>query len=391
MFKRMLSFASLLFVGICALAIVGQHVHVDGLWTWVQDGYRFFDREGELEIFSAPAGAAVYIDNKFIGQTPLKDKRTGGTYDLKVLLDGYQTYARRVTVDRKTALTIRANLSREYGVLRITSNPSQAVVFIDGKRQGQLTPFELNVPQGRYYIRVVKDQFYTFEEEVQVAVGSPVTVEADMVRQVGRLILETIPSGARAYVGNDLLGTTPLTQDKPAGKYVITLKKDGFRDKVLEANVAPDEALDIVLELAERSGALKVTTLPPGAQVHLNNAYQGQTPIVIEKKPGVYRLSINQRGYRTIDEDLVIEDNITKNIHRDLDPILGEIRIDSTLKAEVWIDGEFISYTPLTVHRPPGNYAVRVIRPGYENYDERILIGNDGAAVRLKVELKQEP
>lgn len=390
MLKQVLSFASILFVGICALAIVGQFVHVDAIWAALGDWYHFFDREGELEIISSPAGAAVYINNKFIGQTPFKEERTGGTYDLKVLLDGYQTYARKITIDKKNPVVVRAKLSREYGVLRINSNPSNATVFIDGKRQGQLTPLEVKVPLGRYHVKVTKDQFYTFEEDVLVEQGTSVTVDADMVRQVGRLILETIPSGVKAYVGNDLLGTTPLTQDKPVGKYVITLKKAGFRDKVLEANVAPDESLEISIEMAERSGSLKVTTNPPGAEVHINDAYQGETPLRIEKKPQVYQLLIKKSGYREISEEIVLEDNITKNIHRDLDPVLGELRIDSNPPhSKVWLNSEFVGYTPIRSNIPPGIYTIRITKPGYKNFVEEVHVKEE-AFIQLTPELTKE-
>lgn len=390
MLKQVLSFASILFVGICALAIIGQFVHVDALWTSVRDWYHFFDREGELEVISSPAGAAVYIDNKFIGQTPLQEERAGGTYDLKVLLEGYQTYARKITVDKKAPVVVRAKLSREYGVLRINSNPSNATVFIDSKRQGQLTPLELKVPLGKYHVRVIKDHFYSFEEEVLVEQNAPITVEADMVRQVGRLILETIPSGVKAYIGNDLLGTTPLTQDKPVGKYVITLKKPGFRDKVLEASVAPDESLEISIEMAERSGSLKVTTNPPGAEVHINDAYQGESPLRVEKKPEVYQLLIKKNGYREVSEEIVIEDNITKNIHRDLDPVLGELRIDSNPPhAKVWLNSEYVGYTPIRSNVPPGIYTIRVTKPGYKNFVEEVHVKEE-AFMQLTPELTKE-
>lgn len=390
MFKQVLSFASLLFVAFCAFAIVGQVVPFQALLTPLEEVVQFFDREGDLEIFSSPEGAAVYINNKFIGQTPLKDTRTAGTYDLKVLLDGHQTYARRITIDQKHPLTIRADLSREYGVLRINSNPANAVVFIDGKRQGQLTPIEMKVPLGRYHVKVVKDQFYTFEETIQVEHGDPTPVEADMVRQVGRLILETIPSGAKAYVGNDVLGTTPLTQDKPVGKYVITLVKDGFRKKVIEANIAPDESLEVAIEMTERAGALKVTTNPPGAEVHINDAYQGESPLRIEKKPQVYQLVIRKDGYREIHEEIVLEDNITKNIHRDLDPVLGELRIDSDpASAKVWMNSEFLGHTPVRSNVPPGIYTIRITKPGYHNFVEEVHVKGD-AFIQLSPELTKE-
>jgi hypothetical protein len=371
-------------------AIFTQFVDVSSVWLSFEDFYHIFDNEGILEIESIPSGAGVYIDNKFIGQSPLTKKISGGTYDVKLILEGYQTFARRIAVEKSNTAIINAKLSKEYGTLSITSTPTNATVFLDGKRQGQLTPIEMKISQGKYLVKVVKDRFYSFEEEVVVTQGKTMTVEADLVRQVGRLILETTPPGAKAYIGDDLIGSTPLTHDKPVGKYVITLKKPSFRDKVIEVNIAPDESLEVNVELSERAGSLKVTTTPPGAEVHINDAYQGETPLRIEKKPGVYHVSIKKNRYRELSEEIVVEDNITKNIHRDLDPAIGEFRIDSDPPhAKVWLDSEDIGFTPITINKLPGIYTVRITKPGYKNYVEEISI-KEGAFIHLKPVLEKE-
>lgn len=390
MIKQLLSLASIIFVVVCVGAIFLQFIELPSIWPYFDSLYHIFDNEGILEIESTPLGAAVYIDNKFVGHAPLTEELSNGTYDVKLLVEGYQTFARRITIEKQNTSVIRAKLSKEYGTLHITSTPSNATVFIDGKRQGQLSPLEIKVAQEKYFIKVVKDKFYSFEEEVFVEQGKMMTVEANLVRQVGRIVLETTPPGAKAYIGKDLMGTTPLTHDKPVGKYVITLKKTGFRDKVIEANIAPDETLEITVELTERAGALKVTTNPPGAEVHINDVYQGETPVRVETKPGLYRVLIKKSNYRELHEEIVIEDNITKNIHRDLDPALGEFRIDSDPPhAKVWLDSEDIGFTPITINKLPGIYTVRITKPGYKNYVNEIHI-KEGAFIQLKPVLEKE-
>jgi len=390
MIKQLLSLASIIFIFICVGAIFTQFVDVSSVWAYFENFYHIFDNEGMLEIESIPPGAAVYIDNKFIGQSPLKEELSGGTYDVKLILEGYQTFARRIAIEKNDAAVISAKLSKEYGMLRVTSTPSNAVIFIDGKRQGQRTPLEVKITQGKYLVKVMKGSFYPFEEEVVVEQGKSMTVEADLVRQVGRLIIETTPPGAKAYIGNDIIGTTPLTHDKPVGKYVITLKKPSFRDKVIEANIAPDEALEINVELTERAGALKITTNPPGTEVHINDVYQGETPLRIEKKPGIYHVLLKKNRYRELSEEVAVEDNITKNIHRDLDPAIGEFRIDSDPPhAKVWVDSENIGFTPITINKLPGIYTVRITKPGYKNYVEEINI-KEGSFIHLKPVLEKE-
>lgn len=394
MIKQLLSFASILFVVICIAAIIVHFVPISAasssFWDMLTSFIDIFNNEGSLEVESTPLGAAVYIDNHFIGQTPLKKELEDGTYNVKVILSGYQTFARRIAIEKSQSAIVRANLSKDYGTLQISSSPTKAVVYIDGKRQGQVTPLEVKIPQGKYFVRVEKDSYYFYEEEVVIEQGKTMTIEADLVRQVGRVVLESNPPGAKAYIGTDLIGATPLTQDKPVGKYVITLKKKEFRDKVIEAIIAADEVLEINVDMTERVGALKITTNPPGAEVHINDAYQGETPLRIEKSPDVYRIMLIKKNYREINEEIVIEDNITKNIHRDLDPAIGEFRVDSDpAHAMVWVDGENIGFTPITINKLPGVYTVRITKPGYKNYVEEIHI-KEGAFIQLTPVLEKE-
>jgi hypothetical protein len=394
MMKQLLSLASILFVLVCVGAIIAQFTPVEFLWDSLTNAFgsvgRMFNNEGALEIASNPSGAAVYIDNKFVGETPLKTTLAKGNYDVKVVLSGFQTYARHIAIEKNDSAVMHARLSKEYGALHISSTPSQATVYIDGKRQGQLTPFELQVSPGKYAVRVEKGNFYIYDDEVVVEQGKTMTVEADLVRQVGKMVIETTPPGAKAYIGNDLIGTTPFVHDKPVGMYVITFKKDGFRDLPIEVNLAADETLDVAVELKERAGALKVTTNPPGAEVHVNDAYQGETPIRIEKKPGEYRLVLRKKKFREVSEELVIEDNITKNIHRDLDPVIVEIRIESEPShARVWLNGEDMGYTPVKLNKEPGSYAIRLTKPGFRNYVDEIRV-QEGAFIQLKPVLEKE-
>jgi len=394
MMKKALSVFSIVFVLFCIGAILSQVLPLDGLWASAGAFFRqfstIFSNEGMLAVESFPDGASVYVDSALVGQTPLKKSFSQGAYEVKVVLTGFQTYARRISVEKNQTAMVQAKLSKEYGSMKISSTPSGATVYLDGLRQGQVTPFETQLSPGKYAVKIEKEHFYPYEEEIVVDASKPKIVEADLVRQIGKIVIETTPPGAKAYIGDDVLGTSPFTHDKPVGVYVITLKKEGFRDKIIQATIAADETLQITENLVERAGGLKITTNPPGAEVHLDDVYMGETPLPLEKKPGKYRLTIRGKKYRELSEDIVIEDNITKNIHRDLDPVVVEFRIESEPShAKVWLNGEDMGYTPVILNKEPGNYTVRVTKPGYRNYVEEVRI-QEGAFLQLKAVLETE-
>lgn len=51
---------------------------------------------------------------------------------------------------------------------------------------------------------------------------------------------------------------------------------------------------------AEKTGAISVTSTPPGAEIYLNNEYRGTTPATISAAPvGNHTIELRERGYKT--------------------------------------------------------------------------------------------
>ena len=97
---------------------------------------------------------------------------------------------------------LHASLSKEYGALHIGSTPSNAHVYIDGKRQGQLDPIRTDkFHQGNILSELKKTTFISYEEEVMVEQGKTLTLEADLIRQVGGMVIETQPPGPKRILG----------------------------------------------------------------------------------------------------------------------------------------------------------------------------------------------
>jgi len=64
-----------------------------------------------LEVLSEPPGANVYLNGTLIGTTPIKDYSIlPGTYELKVLKDGYQEYSTLITIGPKETKSFHVNL-----------------------------------------------------------------------------------------------------------------------------------------------------------------------------------------------------------------------------------------------------------------------------------------
>ena len=72
--------------------------------------------QGTLTVQSLPAGAAVYLNQRYVGETPLAVPRLrAGSHVVWVQGEGYRKWTAGVHVPADRNTTIRANLERQSG------------------------------------------------------------------------------------------------------------------------------------------------------------------------------------------------------------------------------------------------------------------------------------
>ena len=88
--------------------------------SWVTDTALFYvgtsrgrtPAYGTLEITSDPTGADAYVDDQFVGTTPVRFGTRSGSHRVRLELDNYRSYSETVTVESGETLPVEARLSR---------------------------------------------------------------------------------------------------------------------------------------------------------------------------------------------------------------------------------------------------------------------------------------
>ena len=149
---------------------------------------------GDIQIQSFPAGAAVYVNNNYMGTTisssPLYiTQLSPGSYPVRLTLANYQPYSVTAVVTEGGVYDIRANLvpvspgptPLANGLITIRSNPAGADVFLDNAYRG-LTPLTLvDIPKGRHTILLQMNGYRDWQSSVNVAAGSATDVSGTLV------------------------------------------------------------------------------------------------------------------------------------------------------------------------------------------------------------------
>ncbi|MEN6611407.1 MAG: PEGA domain-containing protein, partial [Methanoregulaceae archaeon] len=142
---------------------------------------------GWITIMTSPAGATIYLDNTYKGQTNSLGAMTindvyPGLHVIKAVCSGYTGYTTTVNVDAKARTYVPIKMTVQQGAsptpqpgysgLEITSTPSGAAVFLDNVSMG-VTPLTLtSVAAGQHTLLVQKSGYQDEQILVQTTQGT---------------------------------------------------------------------------------------------------------------------------------------------------------------------------------------------------------------------------
>ena len=139
------------------------------------------EADGILTVSSNPVGAAVSIDGRYRGTTPVEaELAPGATYKVIVSKAGYSSVSRNVAMASRRGKSLRVELEPRVGVITITSDPADAELVVDGRVRGAANQ-ELTLPARAHRIEVRKDGFEPYVTEVTPKPGLPQVLEIKLL------------------------------------------------------------------------------------------------------------------------------------------------------------------------------------------------------------------
>jgi len=280
---------------------------------------------GTLKISSVPTGAVLWLDDKNTGKsTPLTvENLSTGVHKVVLKLDGYEDGVREVDVDSsqytECSITLKQKVSSvsssvvQTGMLKVSSTPSGASIWLDGKNTGKTTPEVLEELSAGKHTVVLKLSGYR-ETSKSVAIVSSqrsdchveLVKEPEVVR-TGTLKVSSTPSGATIWLDGKNTGkTTPeILEELSAGKHTVVLKLSGYRETSKSVAIVSSQRSDCHVELVKepevvRTGTLKVSSTPSGATIWLDDKNTGKTtPELLEEiVAGSHKIVLKHEGYK---------------------------------------------------------------------------------------------
>ncbi|OPX67209.1 MAG: PEGA domain protein [Methanoregulaceae archaeon PtaB.Bin056] len=140
----------------------------------------------------------------------------------------------------------------------------------------------------------------------EVTIGSPVS-------RTGTLYLKSSPPAAMVYVDGVYYGLTPrkVTGVSP-GIRTVKMTKEGYADYVEQVMVTTSGIKMVMATLNPATGSIRVSSIPAHAEVYLDSALMGTTPMTVTGVvQGTHTLTLKKDGYRDYTTSITITNGET--------------------------------------------------------------------------------
>ena len=203
----------------------------------------------------------------------------------------------------------------------------------------------------------------------------------------GRLLVETVPSGARVFIEGEFRGRAPLALDLRPGRYEVEVELEGFEDYEAEVRIQPGrtERLSVRLVPERRQGELVVDSTPAGAEVFVDGAFVGRTPLSLRLDEGRHEVLLRLEGHREFATTVRVRRGETSHVQARLVPLKATLEVRTNVEARVFLDGFELGRTRdgrLVAEVDPGVRELVVLAPGYRVFVTQVAL-EAGAVQRV--------
>jgi len=381
-----------------------------------------------IVVTSVPAGARVYINDEYVGDTVLQRQLNPGIYKIVIEKEGYKRYEHKVQMGRGKQELVSAFLKestspgpprsmarkaprekpviKKYrppetmaeSILMTWSNPSGAGIYIDGEFKGTAPATVGGLTPGQHEIVLKKAGYYEWMQRITLKQGKTYKLNAELmtetttespaakpsVLQEAKLSLTSSPREADIYIDDKPINEhTPSTVKVAPGSHKITIKTGGYLDWVRYIALEPGEESELHARLSSITVSLKVVSDPEGGKVYVDDQDEGdETPVSLSSiEPGTHKVTVKKEGYHDWVQYVVLEPGGQQELSAKLQPLTAKLDISSEPSgALVFIDDAYMKRdTPATVADiSAGSHKISLKKKGYADWVKYVSLEPEG-------------
>lgn len=188
----------------------------------------------------------------------------------------------------------------------------------------------------------------------------------------------TVPDGAMVLRNGVLMDTAPVTlANITPGTHLLVAKKKGYRDARRTVVVEAGQRIGVEMTLEPITGLLLLHSDPSGADIEINGADRGNTPLFITDLPlGSYRIRARTAGHVAKEVDLDLSDRVPRKLEITMTSNSATLDLKSKpTAATVLLDGIKRGSTPCSLARiTAGEVVLEVTMDGYKPFRQTLRL-----------------
>jgi hypothetical protein len=352
-----------------------------------------------VKIDSAPAGAAIYINDKAcppLGVTPWEGKLNAGDYLVLVEAPGYEPATRRLKVAKvrklqETFVPLVKKLDPPKIDVRADADKNLfgATVLLDGQPQGQ-APMVITTTAGRHLIEIKKEGFEPYSawletKDNQVQTFAP-TIKEIAKPKYGVVVVDADVADAEVFIdGNKHPDTTPaVINNVIEGVHVIEVRKPPGLPWKQTIEVKASQQTKVRAELAAGMnggvGVVRVLSDAQGARAFIDGTDMGPVPVDIKDvKAGEHIVQVKAEGFQPSERRVTVTAGGSQIVKFDLNTETsgdqGLLKVGSNVpEAQVFIDGAPLGKAPQEKRVSAGDHSVLVRLDGYKQFEQKVRV-----------------
>lgn len=284
---------------------------------------------GLVDMVSSPLdGAEVFIDDLFVGVTPLAGfEVSAGEHRLRLVKELYLAFEQVIQVEglgRKQHFEFV--LQPAWGEVTLASDPAGAAIFAGETELGR-TPLTIEFPGGQHTLTLRKEGFSSVEMELEVRAGGNHTPgKVTLSPAPATVLVESAPAGAAVSLDGAFKGTTPVTLSLSSKEqHMISLSLSGHEGKKSMLTLAPGASRELSFTLQPEYGIVFVTTEPPEAELLIDGKPHGKATGRLRLTARQHTLTVQARGHETAKRIVTPSKANSQQVDIRLKPVAGAI------------------------------------------------------------------
>jgi hypothetical protein len=173
------------------------------------------------------------------------------------------------------------NLVPGGGVVKISTNPDDAEIYIDDIYKGRSPLFVYDLMPGNHTIEIRKEMYTPFLTSFTLEQDRPADLVYDLVAQFASIGILALPE-ADIYIDGEKVGNRIYSGRITPGTHTVEVAQRNFVSQKKIIEVMKGDEFKLSFNLDKLYGKISLSSEPQRAQVYLNNKLIGLSPIYID-------------------------------------------------------------------------------------------------------------